>query len=604
MTDHLIAPAVDPQAFDADRWLQAQAALDWPSVSLPELREWNPALVTIARLIAVSSTPMALLLGPRGILLANDAAHTLFYETLGADGAVNGRSVHDVLPDSSSFYAHALARAHAGEAPGFSRQPIRLTANGQPQTRWFNLDFTPAPSVDGNLPAVLGIASDVTPLMHEIRQLADSEQRLHLALESSGMVGLWTMDLPSRMTTADSNVARMYGLPKATTTIGVEDRRFIDAIHPDDRAATREAFSHAIASGTDYRNRYRILGEDGRLRWVVTSATPARDENGKIVRFLGVVVEITDQMQVANALAESRFQFQTLTEALPQIVWSCDVEGVHDYFSARWSEFTGIELDDVTPETWKQLVYPEHQEMVQRAWHQARGTGEPYDIDYRFRHHSGEYRWLRVMALPVRDDQGRINRWFGTSTDIHDGYLLAEERERLTRELHRMATEDVLTGVLTRRAFFDRASALLRPDARGPVSLLMLDVDHFKRINDTHGHATGDKVLAACARQMLVGIRDVDIVGRLGGEEFAILLPRCTHDKAREVAERIRSRIEHTPFPGTDGQPWKVTASIGVTTTSDDAATLEQLLANADKALYLSKRSGRNRVQSAPPFPD
>lgn len=592
-------PSSSASVPDIDSWLRKQSALDWAAAGVPALQQWDPALLNAARLLAGSVTPMALLLGERGILLANDATSGLFRETLGVDTSVNARSVHEVLPYSSAFYADVLVRALAGESLEFARQPIRVIEAGQPRTRWFNLSFPPVSAAGAALQAVLGIASDVTALMQDIQQLSDSELRLRLALDGSGMVGVWTLDPATHMTIADSNVVRMYGLPSQTTNIGVQDHRFIDAIHPDDREAVRAALSQAIASGTEYRRRYRIAAQDGQWRWVVASAAPARDENGLVVRFLGVVVDITDQMQMANALAESRFQFQTLTEALPQIVWSCDASGVHDYFSARWSEFTGISQQEVTPETWKQLVYPEHQAMVARVWNRALRTGQPYDLDYRFRHHSGTYRWLRVMALPLRDDQGRISRWFGTSTDIHDGYLLAQERERLTQQLHRAATEDMLTGVLTRRAFFERAAALLRARGRGAASLLMLDIDHFKRINDTHGHTSGDAVLANCARHIVASIRSVDIAGRLGGEEFAILLPRCPHEEALEVAERIRHMIESNPVPIADAVEWQLTISIGVTTCADGQRSLEQLLASADKALYLAKSNGRNRVQSA-----
>jgi two-component system sensor histidine kinase/response regulator len=195
------------------------------------------------------------------------------------------------------------------------------------------------------------------------------------------------------------------------------------------------ALTRAIQTGTNYRCRFRVLGRDNHLRWVVASAKPFFDANGKVSRLLGVIVEVTNQVATASALAESRFQFQTLTETLPQIVWSCDAEGRHDYFSHRWSEFTGVSPDTITAETWKQLVYPDDQPRVLEVWDRSRATGQSYDIEYRFRHHSGEYRWLRVMALPMRDEEGCITRWFGTSTDIHDARVMAEERQRLAGEL-------------------------------------------------------------------------------------------------------------------------------------------------------------------------
>jgi diguanylate cyclase (GGDEF)-like protein len=236
--------------------------------------------------------------------------------------------------------------------------------------------------------------------------------------------------------------------------------------------------------------------------------------------------------------------------------------------------------------------------MVANVWNNALRTGQPYDIDYRFRHRSGQYRWLRVMALPVRGDDGQIMRWFGTSTDVHEAYLLAEDRERLARELERVATEDALTGLLTRRAFIDKVTAMINRNLRSrhQASLLMLDIDHFKSINDTYGHPAGDRVLASAASRLRAAVRKQDIVGRLGGEEFAVYLPQCSKREALEVAGRIRDLMGSDSITLEGGGAVVATVSIGVTTGPENRLTLDQSLGVADKALYLAKTGGRNRA--------
>ncbi|HEY0218800.1 MAG TPA: diguanylate cyclase, partial [Afipia sp.] len=357
------------------------------------------------------------------------------------------------------------------------------------------------------------------------------------------------------------------------------------------------ALETAVATAQPYRCRYRVPEQGKRVRWVIASGKPAFDDDGKLSRLLGIVVDVTDQMETAVALAESQFQFQTLTEALPQIVWSCDAEGRHDYFSERWSEFTGIPREAITEETWKQLVHPKDWQMVSRVWNESRLCGKPYDLDYRFRHHSGEYRWLRVMALPIRGDNGQITRWFGTSTDIHEAYLVAEERKALARELERIATQDQLTEVLTRRAFIERANASIVETTRNgkPTSLLMLDIDYFKSVNDTYGHPGGDKVLATVAKRMKGALKRQDIIGRMGGEEFAVLLSGCTPRKALNVAERIRLAVETSPVCIVGGVELTITVSVGATTCLSPDHDLDAMLGIADKALYQAKASGRNR---------
>lgn len=594
MSSFAVSSDAIPDRQQAEELLRALASLDWRAVGLPDFDQWDQALTTVVKLLARSQTPMAMMIGRQGILVANDSAQGLFVE---GTGVVNGRSVLEVLPESVAFYASVLDSGLAGKTLSFREQPIRLAINGNSHRHWFNLDFTPVEGSDGKPLAVLGVASNVSSLVRRIHTLSESEQRLRLALEGSGMVGIWTLDLASGLATADENVARAYGISAELCSSGIPDARFVAAIHPDDRQRAGAARARAIETKSPYRCRYRVLAGD-EIRWVITSAKPALDETGTVARLLGVVVDVTDQMEVAAALAESRFQFQTLTETLPQIVWSCDADGCHDYFSARWSEFTGIDPKDITEDTWKELIFPEHAAMVANVWSNALRTGQAYDLDYRFRHRSGHYRWLRVMALPIHGDDGQITRWFGTSTDVHDAYLVAEERERLARELERIATEDGLTGLLTRRAFINKVTALINSNSRSrrQASLLMIDIDHFKSINDTHGHPGGDKVLAATAGRLRMAVRTQDLIGRLGGEEFAVYLPHCSRREALEVAERIRASLETSPIMLDGSNKVVATVSIGVTTGPQNRLTLDQSLGVADKALYEAKAGGRNRA--------
>ncbi|HEX7956253.1 MAG TPA: GGDEF domain-containing protein, partial [Pyrinomonadaceae bacterium] len=172
---------------------------------------------------------------------------------------------------------------------------------------------------------------------------------------------------------------------------------------------------------------------------------------------------------------------------------------------------------------------------------------------------------------------------------------------RLFEQMQHQALTDALTGCFNRR-FFEiqlERDLHLATRMRQPVSLILLDIDHFKRVNDTHGHDAGDAALRILAGALREELRGVDTAARYGGEEFAIILPQAGPEGALVVAERLRSRIEKTEVPGVGC----ITASLGVATFPQDASSRELLVTTADRALYLAKRSGRNRVHSAEELP-
>ncbi|CAN5279468.1 hypothetical protein BH10PSE12_BH10PSE12_09880 [soil metagenome] len=145
------------------------------------------------------------------------------------------------------------------------------------------------------------------------------------------------------------------------------------------------------------------------------------------------------QLQASEALQASEVRFRTLADAMPQMVWSALPDGYHDYYNARWYEFTGTPVGTTDGEGWNDMFHPDDQERAWTRWRHSLGTGEPYEIEYRLRHRSGLYRWTLGRALPIRDDHGQITRWFGTCTDIHEQKLLTEQREMIAHELsHRI----------------------------------------------------------------------------------------------------------------------------------------------------------------------
>lgn len=167
-------------------------------------------------------------------------------------------------------------------------------------------------------------------------------------------------------------------------------------------------------------------------------------------------------LSARDTLRRMNSAFRILTDAMPQMVWSTLPDGFHDYYNARWYEFTGMPAGSTDGEGWNGMFHPDDQEQAWNVWRRSLETGDPYEITYRLRHHSGDYRWTLGRALPLRNEQGEIVRWIGTCTDIHASKMMAEENEVLSRELsHRIKNIfAVINGLIGMSA---RQNAELRP---------------------------------------------------------------------------------------------------------------------------------------------
>lgn len=176
---------------------------------------------------------------------------------------------------------------------------------------------------------------------------------------------------------------------------------------------------------------------------------------------------------------------------------------------------------------------------------------------------------------------------------------MERELQQVNEKLERLANTDSLTGLANRRHFMEVLNAEIERAERydRALSLVLVDLDHFKEVNDSWGHLVGDEVLRATARVLESVCRDVDLAGRIGGEELALILPETTEEGASTVAERVRSRIENLRHEAPDGEGFRVTGSIGVAWLDDDVHSREDLLRQADRALYRAKEEGRNRVR-------
>ncbi|TCO79555.1 PAS domain S-box-containing protein/diguanylate cyclase (GGDEF)-like protein [Plasticicumulans lactativorans] len=321
-----------------------------------------------------------------------------------------------------------------------------------------------------------------------------------------------------------------------------------------------------------------------------------------------------EALRDALAHAEERWRFAL--QGADDGVWDWHVQTGEEYHSERWRAMLGYaegEIADLAVE-WEQRIHPDDREQVLADLHaHLAGRVPAYRSEHRVRCRDGAYKWILDRGVVIdRDAEGRPLRMVGTHVDISAARELqqrlhaqAEElraaNARLAegeRRLHEIANTDALTGVLNRRALLERARSEVERARRyhHPLAALVLDLDHFKRINDTHGHAAGDAVLRAVVGACTAALRTPDVFGRTGGEEFVALLPETDTAAAIEVAERLRVQVRALAIEIEPGVHAGTTMSIGVAMLETTDTDVDRLLARADRALYRVKHGGRDAV--------
>lgn len=321
---------------------------------------------------------------------------------------------------------------------------------------------------------------------------------------------------------------------------------------------------------------------------------------------------VARQKAAVKAARDAELQFRTLAEAIPQIVWTSSPDGLTTYINKRWYEMTGTAQKGSLGNGWMDAVHPDDREVCQQKWKQCLGSGEPFEIEYRLHDAKMGYRWYLDRAVPLRDPSGAIIKWFGTCTDIddqmHTQELLQEQIKQHTlalfeanERLQQESIHDPLTRLYNRRYLHDVLERVTRRAVRAghELSVIMLDLDHFKRFNDTYGHDAGDAVLRATAELLLKSVRAEDIVCRYGGEEFIVILPLADFKIACARAERIRATVHQLQLLYRGQALGSITVSAGVAGLPQHGVLPEELLQAADAALYRAKAEGRDRVVGA-----
>ncbi|WP_394756255.1 diguanylate cyclase [Rhodoferax sp.] len=443
------------------------------------------------------------------------------------------------------------------------------------------------------------ILLDITERRLAQEQLRASEERWKLALEAAGD-GVWDWNVVTGETVFSRRFEQLYGYAENEYGRHLDD--WVSRIHPDDRA--RVISEHqACLSGKTASTFIEFRGQckDGSWKWVLSrGAVVSRDAVGKAQRMIGTHVDIGNQKLIEDALrVASRFQ-QAVFDSLSAQIAVLDRVGTVVQTNAAWRQYyfdSGFVASGCCQESRYLQILACLTEQDPQTLHCAEVgiravlAGElPYFQLAQPFFTPLDKRWFSMKVTPVHDSEERL---VVSHEDVTQ--LKTAELDSLT-----LANIDTLTGALSRRHFFNLAEQEVARSTRYalPLMVLMLDLDHFKTINDLHGHAAGDVVLQKCVQTVTAVLRESDLIGRIGGEEFAVLLPNTPLEGGRALAQRIVENVRANPVQ-VSGKTIVYTVSIGAGCLSGETSFAE-LLGLADAALYRAKDAGRNRLEVGP----
>ena len=310
--------------------------------------------------------------------------------------------------------------------------------------------------------------------------------------------------------------------------------------------------------------------------------------------------------QAERNLAENEERWRLALEAVGDGVWDWDNRTNDTFFSRGWWRMLNVyDRVGMAPVIeWWTRVHPDDAKTLKAKIDLILdGRDSTLNCEHRMRCHDGTYRWFLVRGVVLfHDENGQALRTIGTHTDITMHRQMEDLLRSQAQELTILATTDALTGLMNRRCFLEKAEEELQRSVRYKrhMALIMVDIDFFKKVNDTYGHAMGDVVLRRVTETLSLNMRSTDALGRLGGEEFALLLPESTDASARVVAEGLRKKVEDSEIILDNGVRINITASFGIASANPESPgeTVTSILSRADAALYSAKQSGRNRVVS------
>lgn len=443
--------------------------------------------------------------------------------------------------------------------------------------RWAEIRATPQRLKDGST-KWHGIMVDITERKLDQEAIMEAQHALEEA-QRIAHIGSWDVDLINDRHSWSDETYRIWEIDKSNFASTFD--AFIETVHPDDREKVTNAYNQSIIDKTIYQVEHRLLFPDGRVKYIKERGEPLYNDKGKPIRFVGTSLDITEQKHFEELVSFQNYALDHIGEAIYLIDEHANILHVNNaackMLDYTKEELLAMRINDLNPDV--------DQKNWQRHWHDLVNR-KTITFETHHRSKGGELVPIEVNANAIEYDGKQIN--FALMRDI-------TKRKQIEAQVQHHASYDILTGLPNRRLFGDKLNdEIIKANrSKSNVSLLFIDLDRFKEINDTLGHQYGDLLLIQVSQRIQQSVRESDTLARMGGDEFVVILTGIT--SMAQLGRMSQNIIDSLMAPFVlEGKVSYISASIGIANYPSDVKSLEGLISAADQAMYKAKERGRS----------
>ena len=482
-----------------------------------------------------------------------------------------------IHPDYREMVKDFARRRLLGEDVPSKYEIKILTKDGR--ERWANIYARKVSYNEKSI--VLGLAFDITDLKRAEEALRESEEKFRVIFENAG-VGITLVDREGRLIDCNSHFRNFVGYTKEEL-IGKHWRIYT---HPEDVERNLDIFEKMIEEKKVFVFEKRFKRKDGRILWGRVTISPVFDSNGRFLFQIGITEDITKEKKAIEALKKSESKYRSLVEKMSEGIYIL-YNNRFEFVNNRFIEMFGYTREELRRVDFRKLIAPESLPLIEERARKLK-RGEPVPEKYEFvaldKHGRKVYVEVSVTYVPYKEG-------IATQGIVRD----ITEKKAYEKKLRYMATHDILTGLPNRSYFMEFLKAAIESSKRygHMVCIMMLDLDGFKEVNDKFGHDVGDRALVRAAERLRRSVRRSDILSRMGGDEFLVLVPIL---KRVENAETIGKKIVNSfrePLR-VNGELYYITVSVGASIFPQDGTDAIELIKKADMAMYKVKGSGKD----------